>query len=69
MADTLIAAPYQPAEPFLAANCRRPTAARDGIGAWLRDEIAWLESIARTEHGDGALAAYRAALHELERLP
>lgn len=58
---------WQPAEPFPAEHKRRPTAKRDGIGAWLRDEIAYLESIDRTEHGNGALAAYNATLKELER--
>lgn len=58
---------YCPVEPFLAEHKRRPTAKRDGIGAWLRDEIAYLESIDRTEHGNGALAAYKATLKELTR--
>lgn len=57
----------QPVEPFLAEHKRRPTAKKDGIAAWLRDEIAYLESIELTEHGNGALAAYKATLRELER--
>lgn len=59
---------YRPAEPFLAEHKRRPTAKRDGIAAWLRDEIAYLESIRRTEFGDGALAAYKSTLRELENV-
>ncbi len=57
---------YRPAEPFLAEHKRRPTAKRDGIAAWLRDEIAYLESIDRTEYGNGALSAYKSTLKELE---
>lgn len=53
---------YKPAEPFLAEHKRRPTVARDGIVAWLNDEISYLESIARTEFGDGSLSAYKATL-------
>ena len=45
---------------------RRPTASRDGIAAWLRDQIEYLESIKRTEYGDGSLAAYNATIRELE---
>ena len=56
------------AMPFLAKHKRRPRARRDGIAAWLRDEIGWLESIDRTEHGDGAMAAYKATLRELETI-
>lgn len=54
---------------FLAEHKRRPTAKRDGIAAWLRDEIEYLESIGidRTEFGDGALSAYKNTLRELER--
>ena len=59
--------PTPPAEPFLSEHKRRPTAKRDGIGAWLKDEIAYLESIQRTERGEGALSAYKATLKELER--
>ena len=57
----------RPVEPFLAEHKRRPTAKRDGIAAWLRDEIAYLESINRTYYGDGSLAAYKATLKELDR--
>lgn len=53
---------------FLARHCRRPTARLDGIAAWLRDEIEYLEAISRTPHGDGALAAYRGTLRELETI-
>jgi hypothetical protein len=45
---------------------KRPTASRDGIAAWLRDQIEYLESIKRTEYGDGSLSAYKAVLRELE---
>jgi hypothetical protein len=51
---------------FLAQHKRRPTAMLDGIAAWLRDEIEYLEAIRRTEHGDGALSAYKATLKEVE---
>jgi hypothetical protein len=53
---------YKVAEPFLREHKRRPTVARDGIVAWLKDEIAYLESIARTEFGDGSLSAYKSTL-------
>ena len=53
---------------FVAQQKRSPTARRDGIAAWLRDQIEWLESIGRTEFGNGSLAAYKAALKELERV-
>lgn len=53
--------------PFQAEHKRRPSAKRDGIAAWLRDEIAYLEAIKRTDFGDGSLSAYRAALDEVER--
>ena len=52
---------------FLRENKRRPTAKRDGIAAWLREEIEYLESIDRTECGNGSLSAYKATLRELER--
>jgi hypothetical protein len=51
---------------FLMQHKRRPTARQDGIAAWLKDEIEYLEGVARTEHGEGALAAYKATLRELE---
>ena len=53
---------------FLAEHKRRPTARRDGMAAWLRDEIEYLEQIALTEYGEGSLSAYRAALKELETI-
>jgi hypothetical protein len=53
---------YKPVEPFLAEHKRRPTVKRDGIVAWLTDEIAYLESIERTEFGDGSLSAYKSTL-------
>ena len=52
---------------FREQHKRAPTAKRDGIAAWLRDEIEYLEAIDLTQYGHGALAAYRAALEELER--
>ena len=64
-APTQIAA-YQPAEPFLREHKRRPDVKRDGIVAWLEDEIAWLESITRTDNGDGALSAYKTTLREIK---
>ena len=53
---------------FVAQHKRSPTARRDGIAAWLRDQIEWLESIDLTEFGNGSLAAYKATLKELERV-
>lgn len=53
--------------PFLAEHHRRPTAKRDGIAAWLKEQIAYLESIGRTEFGEGSLSAYKTTLQELER--
>lgn len=53
---------YRVAEPFLREHKRRPTVARDGIVAWLTDEIVYLESIERTEFGDGSLSAYKSTL-------
>lgn len=50
---------------FLAEHKRRPTAKRDGIAAWLKDEIEYLEQIERTPYGDGALRGYKATLLEL----
>lgn len=54
--------------PFQAKHKCRPSAKRDGIATWLRDEIAYLEAIKRTDFGDGSLSAYRAALEEVERV-
>ncbi len=53
--------------PFLAEHKRLPTAKRDGIAVWLREQIAYLESIGRTEFGDGCLSAYKSTLQEIER--
>lgn len=52
--------------PFLVQHKRRPTAKQDGIETWIQDEIDCLESIARSEHGDGALVAYKAVLREMK---
>ena len=51
---------------FVREHKRAPTAKRDGIAAWLRNEIEYLESIARTEFGNGSLASYKSALKEVE---
>ena len=51
---------------FLAKHKRLPTAKQDGIAAWLRDEIEYLEGNGRTPYGDGCLAAYKETLKELE---
>ena len=51
---------------FLAEHKRRPTARQDGISAWLRDQIEYLEDIERTPFGDGSLSAYKSTLEELE---
>jgi hypothetical protein len=56
-----------PAEPFLREHKRRPTAKRDGIVVWLTDEIAYLESIGRTEYGNGRLDAFKGVLEEVSR--
>jgi hypothetical protein len=53
---------YLVAEPFLREHGRRPIVARDGIVAWLTDEISYLESIELTEFGDGSLSAYKSTL-------
>lgn len=55
-----------PDTPFAREHGRSPTAKRDGIAAWLKEQIDYLESIARTNFGDGALSAYRETLRELE---
>lgn len=43
-----------------------PSTKLDGIKAWLLNQISYLESIKRSEFGDGTLAAYRRTLEELE---
>lgn len=52
---------------FLREHKRSPSAVRDGIAAWLKDQIEYLESIGRTEFGDGALSAYKETLREFQR--
>ena len=47
---------------------RSSTAKSCGLGAWLCDEIAYLESIMLTEFGDGVLSAYKSALEKLKQL-
>jgi hypothetical protein len=59
-------APMPRLTPFLAEHKRRPTAKQDGIAAWLKDQVAYLETIQRTRYGDGAWEAYKATLRELE---
>ena len=53
---------------FIWENCRCPTARRDGIVAWLKNEIEYLEGIERTRFGDGSLSAYKATLREMETI-
>lgn len=51
---------------FVRKHKRSPTVKRDGITAWLRNEIEYLESISRTEYGDGSLSSYKTVLKEIE---
>jgi hypothetical protein len=51
-------------EPY--PRCAKPRAEwtfRD----WLVDQIGFLQSIKRTEFGEGSLSSYKAALKELDR--
>jgi hypothetical protein len=52
--------------PFLREHHRLPTVKQDGIVAWLKEQVAYLESIDRTEFGDGCLSAYKSTLREVE---
>jgi hypothetical protein len=52
---------------FVREHKRSPTVKRDGVAAWLRNEIEYLESITRTQFGDGSLSSYRTVLKEIER--
>lgn len=52
---------------FVREHKRSPTARRDGVAVWLRNEIEYLESITRTDFGDGSLSSYKAVLREIER--
>lgn len=61
--------PYQPPQPFLREHKRAPMVSRDGLQAWLTDQIAYLESIDRTEHGDGAFAALKSVARETVDIP
>ena len=48
-------------------SCERIKSKYDDVEVWLQWEINYLTSITRTPHGDGALAAYRATLEQIER--
>ncbi len=52
---------------FRSQHNRSPSAQQDGIAAWLRDEIEYLDKIVLTSFGEGALSAYRAVLKEVSR--
>lgn len=58
---------------FIEAHCfANKQAAKETIDCldyferWLRSEIDYLESIKRTEHGDGSLSKAKSALREAE---
>lgn len=50
---------------FRREHKRSPSVKRDGIEAWLKDEIEYLEDISLTEFGRGALSAYKSALEAI----
>lgn len=56
-----------PSTPFLAEHHRMSTVKQDGIDVWLKEQISYLESIGRTEFGDGCLSAYKTTLKEVQR--
>jgi hypothetical protein len=54
---------------FLAQHHRRPTAKQDGMAAWLREQIEYLETIELTPYGAGSLSAYKSVLEEFLTIP